>query len=248
MSILFRANCRYMRRLFYRQGNVLKHEKLSSAQLAGCAGQTYPYLETQRGRRGNVLMTLHYYQNHAQDFFDGTVNVDMTPLYEAFTQHLPHGARVLDAGCGSGRDAKAFHEMGYQVDAFDASSAMVELARQHTGLPVQLMTFSEIDGKAQYDGIWCCASLLHVPSSELPAVMQKLADALKPGGVWYVSFKYGNGERVQGERRFTDLDEEGLRELLKAVPGMEIASLWVTQDNRPDRDEMVEWDITKNAA
>jgi 2-polyprenyl-3-methyl-5-hydroxy-6-metoxy-1,4-benzoquinol methylase len=73
---------------------------------------------------------------------------------------------------------------------------MVELARQHTGLPVQLMSFSEIDGKAQYDGIWCCASLLHVPSSELPAVMQKLADALKPGGVWYVSFKYGNGERA----------------------------------------------------
>ena len=131
----------------------------------------------------------------------------------------------------------AFHEMGYQVDAFDASSAMVELARQHTGLPVQLMTFSEIDGKAQYDGIWCCASLLHVPSSELLAVMQKLADALKPGGVWYLSFKYGNGERVQGERRFTDLDEEGLRELLKTVPGMESASLWATQDNRPDRDE-----------
>ena len=103
-------------------------------------------------------MTLQYYQNHAQDFFDGTVNVDMTPLYEAFTHHLPHGARVLDAGCGSGRDAKAFHEMGYLVDAFDASSAMVELARQYTGLPVQLMTFSEIDGKAQYDGIWCCGA------------------------------------------------------------------------------------------
>lgn len=182
-------------------------------------------------------MTLHYYQKHAQDFFDGTVNVDMTSLYEAFTQHLPHGAQVLDAGCGSGRDAKAFHEMGYQVNAFDASSAMVELARQHTGLPVQLMTFSEIEGKAQYDGIWCCASLLHVPSSGLPAVMQRLADALKPGGVWYVSFKYGNGERVQGERRFTNLDEEGLQMLLKAVPGMEIASLWATQDNRPDKDE-----------
>lgn len=57
------------------------------------------------------------------------------------------------------------------------------------------------------------------------------------GGVWYVSFKYGNGERVQGERLFTDLDEEGLRALVKAVQGMEIASLWSTQDNRPDRDE-----------
>lgn len=67
------------------------------------------------------------------------------------------------------------------------------------------------------------------PLSELPAVMQKLVDALKPGGVWYVSFKYGSGERVQGERRFTDLDEEGLRRLLKAVSGMEIASLWATR-------------------
>lgn len=183
-------------------------------------------------------MTLNYYQNHGQDFFNGTVNVDMTPLYGAFTQHLTHGARVLDAGCGSGRDAKAFYEMGYQVEAFDASSAMVELAREHTGLPVQLMTFSDIDCKAQYDGIWCCASLLHVPSSELPAVMQKLADALKPGGVWYVSFKYGNGERVQGERRFTDMNEEALRELLRTIPEMETVSLWVTQDNRPDRDEV----------
>ncbi|MBE3512351.1 bifunctional 2-polyprenyl-6-hydroxyphenol methylase/3-demethylubiquinol 3-O-methyltransferase UbiG [Enterobacter cloacae complex sp. I2] len=182
-------------------------------------------------------MTLHYYQNHAQDFFDGTVNVDMTPLYEAFTQHLTHGARVLDAGCGSGRDAKAFHEMGYQVDAFDASCAMVELARQHTGLPVQLMTFSEVDVKAQYDGIWCCASLLHVPSSELPAVMQKLADALKPGGVWYVSFKYGTGERVQGERRFTDLDEEGLRMGISNMTDVAITSLWVTKDYRPERSE-----------
>ncbi|HHK9554854.1 class I SAM-dependent methyltransferase [Enterobacter sichuanensis] len=182
-------------------------------------------------------MTLHYYQNHAQDFFDGTVNVDMTPLYEAFTQHLAHGARVLDAGCGSGRDAKAFHEMGYQVDAFDASSAMVELARQHTGLPVQLMTFSEIDYKAQYDGIWCCASLLHVPSSGLPEVMQKLADALKPGGVWYVSFKYGNGERVQGERRFTDLDEEGLRMGISNITDVAITSLWVTKDYRQERSE-----------
>ena len=182
-------------------------------------------------------MTLHYYQNHAQDFFNGTVNVDMTPLYEAFTQHLTHGARVLDAGCGSGRDAKAFHEMGYQVDAFDASSAMVELARQHTGLPVQLMTFSEIDGKAQYDGIWCCASLLHVPSSELPAVMQKIADALKPGGIWYVSFKYGNGERVQGERRFTDLNEEGLRMGISNITDVSITSLWVTKDYRQERSE-----------
>lgn len=182
-------------------------------------------------------MTLKYYQDNAQTFFDGTVNVDMSSLYETFTKHLAPGARVLDAGCGSGRDAKAFLRMGYQVEAFDASPAMVELAREHTGLPVQLMTFADVDWKEEFDGIWCCASLLHVPAVELPEVMRKLAGALKPGGVWYVSFKYGDGEREVDGRRFTDMDEVGLRALLGTVVGIELAEMWVTRDNRPGRDE-----------
>ncbi|MCT9844811.1 class I SAM-dependent methyltransferase [Leclercia adecarboxylata ATCC 23216 = NBRC 102595] len=183
-------------------------------------------------------MTLKYYQDNAQTFFDGTVNVDMSSLYETFTRHLAPGARVLDAGCGSGRDAKAFLEMGYQVEAFDASSAMVELAREHTGLPVQLMTFADVEWKKEFDGIWCCASLLHVPSLELPGVMRKLADALKPGGVWYLSFKYGNGEREVDGRRFTDMDEGRLRALLNTVAMIDVISLWATQDKRPLRNEV----------
>ncbi len=183
-------------------------------------------------------MTLKYYQDNAQTFFDGTVNVDMSSLYETFTKHLAPGARVLDAGCGSGRDAKAFKEMGYQVEAFDASPAMVELAREHTGLPVQLMTFADVDWKEEFDGIWCCASLLHVPAVELPEVMRRLADALKPGGVWYVSFKYGDGEREVDGRRFTDMNEVGLLRLLETVPRVEIESLWMTHDKRPERNEV----------
>jgi len=182
-------------------------------------------------------MTLKYYQDNAQTFFDGTVNVDMSSLYETFTKHLATGARVLDAGCGSGRDAKAFLGMGYQVEAFDASSAMVELAREHTGLSVQVKAFADVDWKEEFDGIWCCASLLHVPAVELPGVMRRLADALKPGGVWYVSFKYGNGEREVDGRRFTDMDASNLQTLVNAVGGIEIISLWTTQDKRPLRDE-----------
>lgn len=182
-------------------------------------------------------MTLKYYQDNARTFFDGTVNVDMSSLYETFTRHLAPGARVLDAGCGSGRDAKAFLEMGYQVEAFDASSAMVELAREHTGLPVQLMTFADVDWKEEFDGIWCCASLLHVPAVELPGVMRKLADALKPGGVWYVSFKYGDGEREVDGRRFTDMDEEELRALLQDISGIDVVEMWMTRDRRPHKDE-----------
>ncbi len=183
-------------------------------------------------------MTLKYYQDNAQTFFDGTVNVDMSSLYETFTKHLAPGARVLDAGCGSGRDAKAFLEMGYQVEAFDASSAMVELAREHTGLPVQVKTFADVDWKEEFDGIWCCASLLHVPAVELPGVMRRLADALKPGGVWYVSFKYGDGGREVDGRRFTDMDEVGLKKLVHNIVGFEMVELFKTRDKRPGHNEV----------
>jgi len=182
-------------------------------------------------------MTLKYYQDNAQTFFDGTVNVDMSSLYETFTQHLAPGARVLDAGCGSGRDAKAFQEMGYQVEAFDASPAMVELAREHTGLPVKVMSFAEVDWKEEFDGIWCCASLLHVPAVELLGVMRRLADALKPGGVWYVSFKYGDGEREVDGRRFTDMEESNLLQHVSIIDDIEIVTLWKTHDLRPQRNE-----------
>ena len=182
-------------------------------------------------------MTLKYYQDNAQTFFDGTVNVDMSSLYEIFTKHLAPGARVMDAGCGSGRDAKAFMEMGYQVEAFDASPAMVELAREHTGLPVKVMTFADVEWKEEFDGIWCCASLLHVPAMELPGVMRRLTDALKPGGVWYVSFKYGEGEREVDGRRFTDMEEDDLNTVVSSLTVIEVGEVWLTQDKRPDRKE-----------
>ncbi len=183
-------------------------------------------------------MTDNYYQQNAQTFFDGTVNVDMSSLYQTFTRHLPPDARVLDAGCGSGRDSKAFREMGYQVVAFDASSEMVALARRHSGVEVAQMTFTDVDALERYDGIWCCASLLHVPHRELPAAMRRLARALKPGGVWYVSFKYGDGEREKDGRRFTDMRETSLKTLLESVPEVKVLEMWTTQDKRPGRDEV----------
>ncbi|WP_105737888.1 class I SAM-dependent methyltransferase [Cronobacter dublinensis] len=182
-------------------------------------------------------MTQNYYQTHSQAFFDGTVAVDMSSLYAAFTPHLPAGARVLDAGCGSGRDALAFHRMGYDVDAFDASRELVALARAHSGLPVKEMTFNDVDAVERYDGIWCCASLLHLSHDELPGAMQKLSDALRPGGVWYLSFKYGEGEREQQGRRFTDMNEARLTALLAAFPALSPLALWITQDKRPARRE-----------
>lgn len=182
-------------------------------------------------------MTLQYYQNNAQLFFDGTVSVDMSSLYTAFTQYLTVGDAVLDAGCGSGRDAKAFQTMGYHVDAFDASAEMVMLARKYTGLPIKEMMFNDVVWQQKYAGIWCCASLLHLPMQQLPDVMRKLADSLKVGGVWYISFKYGDTEREHEGRHFTDINEDRLQKLLEYVPEMKIISVWKTEDKRPHRHE-----------
>lgn len=176
-----------------------------------------------------------YYQQNAQRFYDDTVDVDMSALYAPFLAHLPPGARILDAGCGSGRDTKAFSERGYEVEAFDASPALATRARQLTGKSVEVMRFRELNTVEKYDGIWCCASLLHVPENELSDVMARLARALKPGGVWYLSFKYGRGERVKDGRRFTDMDEALLRKIVAGV-GVEIEKVWLTGDARPGRE------------
>lgn len=189
-----------------------------------------------------------YYQQNAQRFYDDTVDVDMSSLYQPFIAHLKPGARILDAGCGSGRDTKAFSDKGFAVDAFDASAELVERATLLTGKPVEVMRFQQLTAVEKYDGIWCCASLLHVPEEELPEVMALLARALKPGGVWYLSFKYGTGERVKDGRRFTDMDESGLRGMIAALKGVQVKETWTTGDRRPDRgDVWINGLVLKNA-
>jgi SAM-dependent methyltransferase len=181
-------------------------------------------------------LTGNYYQQHAATFYADTVEVDMTPLYGRFLPLLPGGAQILDAGCGSGRDTKAFADLGHHSTAFDASAALVALAERHLGQSVQCLRFQDITWQELFDGIWACASLLHVPAAELPDVMQRLCKALKPGGVLYASFKYGSGEREYHGRRFTDLDEPGLAALLRQVPGLEQVETWTTGDLRPGRE------------
>ncbi|WBG90526.1 class I SAM-dependent methyltransferase [Pantoea piersonii] len=183
------------------------------------------------------MSTQHYYQHNAQQFFESTVAVDMAEIRDRFTALLPAHGSVLDAGCGSGRDAKAFAEQGFQVEAFDASPELAELASQHSGLPVKVMRFQELDVSAHYDGIWCCASLLHVPRAELPEVFRRLAKALKAGGVLYASFKYGQGEREDNGRVFTDMRVGEIAEILRGSEGsgLRVVQEWMSEDRRPER-------------
>ncbi len=94
-----------------------------------------------------------------------------------------------------------------------------------------------MDEVACYDGIWACASLLHVPAIDLPEVIRRLWTALKPGGCFYFSFKHGQGERQHNGRQFTDADEVTVAEWLAGLTDVALHDIWLTQDQRPERDE-----------
>lgn len=180
--------------------------------------------------------TLRYYNENAAKFCEGTLQADMSHLYGQFLCCIPAGGKILDLGCGSGRDSKYFLEHGYEVTAIDGSGELCKLASEYIGQPVYCMDFEELDEEAAYDGIWACASLLHAPKNRIPALLQKIHRALVFGGVLYVSFKRGDGERISGGRFFSDCTEEELEGLLtKADSKWEIIRLFTTGDVREGR-------------
>lgn len=183
--------------------------------------------------------TLQFYNQNAKEFFEHTVGLDLSAWHAPFLALLPPGGHILDAGCGSGRDSRRFLQLGYQVTAFDASPTMVERATKVTGLPVRLLRFQEVDYDAKFDGVWACASLLHIPKTEIFAAMRRLVNALKPGGIFYASFRFGAEESYQDGRIFNNYTEDSFRELAAQFPMLDVLSIQLTQDTRPDRAEML---------
>lgn len=182
-------------------------------------------------------MTTDYYEQNAQDFFDGTVSVDMSELYDRFLPLVPAGGLILDAGCGSGRDALSFQNKGYKVTAFDASETLCKLASGLLDQAVECMRFNELKRQGEFDAVWACASLLHVPRAELPGSIAALIESLKPDGVMYCSFKLGEEERESGGRFFTDMTEGSFRSLMSEISPDADVETWITEDQRPDRNE-----------
>lgn len=172
-------------------------------------------------------------------FFAATAGIDMSasPAMDRFLAHVPADGVLLDAGCGSGRDAAHFARLGHRVEAFDAHPELVERARKAFGINVETDTFEAFDRPERYDGIWACAALLHLPPDALPGALTRLARALRPGGVLYASFKDGAGTRTdRAGRFFHDLGPDALRAQLDAVPGLTTLETFFTPDsaNRPD--------------
>ena len=180
--------------------------------------------------------TISYYDKNAAEFCKNTIDADMSYCRSKFLNYLSAGASILDAGCGSGRDSIAFKQLGYHVTAMDASPEICKEAEKALEQKVICKTFEEIDDVQTYDGIWACASLLHVPKEKMAEVLHRLKCTLKDGGVLYASFKYGEEEKVVNGRFFNYYNERSLRGLMNEN-GFEVLELFVTQDVRGGRHE-----------
>lgn len=184
--------------------------------------------------------TLAYYDANAGQYAESTRNVSMKYAWDRFLFYAMPKGKILDFGCGSGRDAKFFHEQGFDVDALDGSAQMAEEARNYTGLEVKQMCFQDFHAEERYDGIWANASLLHLPEEELQPVFASLMEALKEEGILYASFKYGDFDGMREGRYYHDLTVESMGKLILSVRHCLLLECWKSHDARQDHPD-TEW-------
>lgn len=174
---------------------------------------------------------IDYYETHADEYCRSTVALDMSSVYTRFLDKLAPDAHIVDAGCGSGRDTKAFLQRGYVVSAFDGSPQMARIASAYTGQKCHVLRFQEIEFREEFDGVWACASLLHVPKCEMEDVLHRVVTALKPGGTMYVCFVEGEGEHISADGRlYNSYTAESLRALLQGTPTIREIMCWKSED------------------
>jgi len=179
--------------------------------------------------------TIRYYDNNAQAFIDGTSAADMKYLLDKFAARLSVGASILDLGCGSGRDSVWFINQGFDVTAIDASVEMIRHCKSLIGDRAILADLEEFETTEKYDGIWACASLLHIPRERLAAAITKYSAMLRPGGYFFMSFKNREQDYKKDGRIFTCFTQPSLEQYLNDLNLFNKIDIYETEDVRPDR-------------
>jgi SAM-dependent methyltransferase len=182
-------------------------------------------------------MSVNFYNENAENFFSQTVRADMGLLYEKFLSKLPTTkGKILDLGCGSGRDSKHFKELGFEVVALDLSEELAKKASEYIGQKVIVQDMRDLEFEDEFIGVWACASILHLPVEDIEIVFKKVFKSLKKDGIFYLSFKYRENDYIKDGREFTCFTEE---KFIKCFPEYidNIIDIFQTSDVRVGREE-----------
>ena len=171
--------------------------------------------------------TLAFYQKNSGKYIRETLNLDVAEVRQKFIDLLPAGAHILDVGCGSGRDSRVFLDYGFSVTAIDFSPEIAARTSIYLGCDVRIQCVQDVIELELYDAVWACASLLHLPQSQLVATLQSLADSLKKHGVGYLSMKKGDGERWDELGRFfNDQSVDSMRDIFRLLPRVSLLEIY----------------------
>ena len=184
-------------------------------------------------------MTLNFYNQRARQYFFQTINAKMTEQYERFLPLISKEGCILDLGCGSGRDSYYFKQKGYKIVAVDGSKELAKHASDLLGQPVLNQMFHEINFNNQFDGIWACASLLHVCQSQMFDILTKMKRSLKPGGIIYLSVKEGDGCQLEEGRLFQYYTSKQLCQTITQCQGLNVEELWKTVEVREPAQKVI---------
>lgn len=175
--------------------------------------------------------TLSWYRENAIQYAEETRNSLVLDALWEFLSRMKEGGAILDYGSGSGRDSAYFLDKGFSVDSLDGSAEMKAQAERLFGIKVKLASFLSLEEKDKYDGIWAQASILHLEEHDLRVALTLIERALKRDGVFYSSFRKGEGDGYENGRWYTNMTERRFLSLLPA--SLYVEKIWESQDVRP---------------
>lgn len=178
--------------------------------------------------------TLAFYRENAHAYAEATASADMAAARDEFLRELPPRPTVLDVGCGAGRDLKAFREAGCAALGLEPSPELCAIAAKRSGCHVftALPTHLPRDW-FQFDGLWACASLHHVPARDLPGTLANLADLLTPRGLFYIAMRSrpaDEEERDGSGRLFHYVTRASLAAAIVATDRLTVVRQWEAHD------------------
>ncbi len=208
-----------------------------------CSGGTKTALRSnsRQPRMQNIdHLNLAYYEANALKYTNATQYVNIDNLYSLFLEKLLPGAKILDVGCGGGRDLSEFKNRGFIAYGIDPSPSLVQIARSRSGCEVIIGNIENIELIDVFDGVWACASLLHLPKKKLPLAIQRIYECLHEHGYFFLSMQAGAGESISSDGRFYSRYEEAELVDVLTKAGFNIQSSWRTTDSLLGR-ESLKW-------